>query len=111
MNVYEGAQNYIFVSYAHKDSAKVLPIVEAMQKANLRVWFDSGIEAGTEWPAYIEEHLSECARMLVFISPSFVASPNCRKELSLASNLDKQILAVYLEQTDLAQGMNLQRNP
>lgn len=48
MEVYSGNEPYIFVSYAHKDSQIVVPILEQMQSAGFRFWYDKGIEAGTE---------------------------------------------------------------
>jgi len=108
VEAYEGTENYIFVSYAHKDGATVIPIIEALQQANFRVWYDSGIEAGTEWPAYIEKHLIGSAAVLVFMSPSAVASKNCRNEINLAMDEKKETLVVYLQDTDLIEGMRLQ---
>ena len=105
---YEGKEKYIFVSYAHKDSDAVLPIIESLSARGYRVWYDEGIEAGTEWPAYIESHLDACAVVLVFISPSAVASFNCRCEINYALMQQKEMLIVYLEDTVLAQGMGLQ---
>ena len=52
-SVYEGSEPYIFVSYAHKDAAMVMPLITGLQDRGFRVWFDAGIEAGTEWPEYI----------------------------------------------------------
>lgn len=112
LTAYEGNEPYIFISYAHKDSDRVLPILARMQKEGYRLWFDRGIEAGTEWPEYIEEHLiaSEC--VLVFLSASAIDSKNCRHEINLAQDdaLDeeKKMLAVYLEETELRRGMRLQ---
>jgi len=108
MSAYEGNENYIFVSYAHKDKAIVIPIIEALQEANFRVWYDSGIEAGTEWPAYIEKHLLDSAAVLVFMSPSAVASINCRNEINLAMSEKKEMLVVNLQDTELIEGMKLQ---
>ncbi|MBQ9747384.1 MAG: toll/interleukin-1 receptor domain-containing protein [Clostridia bacterium] len=108
MNVYEGTEKYVFVSYAHNDSDRVIPLISAMQKSGLRVWYDSGIKAGTEWPAYIESHINRSEVVLVCMSPSAVASVNCRNEINYACMLKKDILVVYLEKTTLAQGMNLQ---
>ena len=108
--VYKGNENYIFVSYAHADSAKVLPIVDALDKSGFRVWYDSGIEAGTEWPEYIEERLSNAHTVLVFMTPSAVESRNCRNEINFALELKKEMLVVYLEETTLLKGMRLQLN-
>ncbi len=105
---YEGNDPYIFISYAHKDSCRVLPLIAKMEKAGLRVWFDKGIEAGTEWPEYIEEHLIQADSVVVFLSNASVASLNCRNEINLAFAEKKKLLAVYLEETELRHGMRLQ---
>ena len=108
LTAYEGDKPYIFVSYAHKNSDAVLPIIAAMQEAGFRVWFDRGIEAGTEWPEYIEEHLIACDKVLVFMSEATVSSVNCRNEINLTLSLKKECLIVYLEETELRHGMRLQ---
>ncbi|MBO5702633.1 MAG: toll/interleukin-1 receptor domain-containing protein [Clostridia bacterium] len=110
MKAYEGNENYIFVSYAHADSGTVVPIIEVLQNAGFRVWFDLGIEAGTEWPAYIEDHLNRCSRVIAFISPSAVESFNCRTEINYALMKKKEMLVVYLEETELKYGLSLQLN-
>ena len=108
--VYEGSDKYIFVSYSHKDSQKVLPIINELEKEGFRVWYDSGIEAGTEWPEYIEDHLSRAEVVLAFMSPNAIQSRNCRNEINFALDLQKEILIVYLEETELMKGMRLQLN-
>lgn len=108
--VYEGTKDYIFVSYAHKDAKSVIPTVDALSKAGFRVWYDSGIEAGTEWPEFIEEHLERASVVLVFMTPAAVQSRNCRNEINLALELKKEVLVVYLEETTLLKGMRLQLN-
>ncbi len=110
MAVYEGSEKYIFVSYAHRDSAVVIPMINALQEAGYRVWYDQGIQAGTEWPEYIEDHLNKCSCVLICMSPATIDSINCRNEINYACMLKKDMLVVYLEQTKLAKGMNLQLN-
>ena len=110
MIAYEGSENYIFVSYAHKDAERVIPVIESLNAAGFRIWYDSGIEVGSEWPEYIEDHLLNSSRVLVFMTPSCVASPNCRNEINLARAQNKEMLVVYLEPTKLIKGMNLQLN-
>ena len=68
-NAYEGQEPYIFISYAHKDSNTVLPIIQGLQERGFRVWYDAGIEIGTEWPQYIATHLKHCHSCLAFVSP------------------------------------------
>ena len=106
------AQPYIFASYAHKDNDTVLPIIHAMQKDGFRVWYDSGIEVGTEWPAYIEKMVIGCRVFIIFLSDNAVDSSNCRKEINLAAELGKKVLVLQMdEQIDYKEyGMRLQLN-
>ncbi len=110
MKSYEGNENYIFVSYAHKDAAAVVPILERLSADGFRVWYDAGIEAGTEWPEYIADHLMRSSVVLVFMSNASAASPNCRKEINFSLELGKELLVVYLEDTKMSAGMRLQLN-
>lgn len=107
---YEGNEKYIFFSYAHRDSATVLPMIEYMQEKGFRIWYDAGIEAGTEWPEYIEEHIENADKIVICMSPAALESRNCRNEINYALQLDKEVLVVYLENTELSKGMNLQLN-
>jgi len=107
-NVYEGKEPYIFVSYAHKDADQVLRCIDALQKEGYRVWYDGGIEVGSEWPEYIGTHLAGCACVMAFISEHFVESMNCRQELALSQELRKEQLNIYLTRAELSMGLRLQ---
>ncbi|MBQ1488402.1 MAG: toll/interleukin-1 receptor domain-containing protein, partial [Lachnospiraceae bacterium] len=47
---YEGKEKYIFISYSHKDTDRVMPIISRLMNEGFRVWYDDGISPGTEWP-------------------------------------------------------------
>ncbi len=108
LEAYDGDLPYVFISYAHKDSYRVLSIISTLQDNGFRVWFDQGIEAGSEWPAFIAERLKNCSKVIAFVSNAFVDSRNCRNEINYALNLNKEMLTVYLEQTELLYGLELQ---
>ena len=107
---YEGREPYAFVSYAHRDSHKVLPIIQALQEKGLRVWYDAGIEVGTEWPEYIAQHLNNSAVCVAFISRAALDSFNCRREINFAIAQNRELLAVYLEDIydEMPLGMQMQ---
>ena len=46
---YKGDEPYIFVSYSHKDAPAVFPELTRLRGEGFNIWFDEGIEAGTEW--------------------------------------------------------------
>lgn len=105
---YEGAKPYIFVSYSHRDMGFVHQVITHLQDAGYRVWFDGGIEAGSEWPEYIATHLEGCSCVLTFISKAFAESDNCKRELNFAQDLKKPLLNVYIEEVALTAGMRMQ---
>ena len=105
---YEGNEPYIFISYAHKDSKRVYPILEELNRRGYRVWYDDGIAPGSEWPENIAQHLSGCSLTLAFISPSSIASDNCRREVTFALSKRKPFLGILLEPTEMSLGMEMQ---
>lgn len=105
---YEGNKPYIFISYAHKDSNRVFPILEELDRRGYRIWYDDGIAPGSEWPENIAQHLDGCSLTLAFISPASIASANCRREVTFALSKRKPFLGILLEPTEMSLGMELQ---
>ena len=93
---YEGKEAYIFVSYAHKDSAAVLPIIEKLYEQKYRIWYDEGIAPGSEWPKNIADHLNGASAVLIFVSQNSLDSENCENEVSRASKSDKLLIEYKL---------------
>ena len=105
---YEGNEPYIFASYCHTDRETVLPLLEVMDSADYRVWYDEGISPASKWTAEIEDHISRCTVCIAFLSAPFVESKHCQREVELADNKQKVILPVYLEKgVELKYGLDL----
>lgn len=105
---YDGEEDYIFISYAHKDSEYVIPVLERMNSEGYRIWYDDGIMPGSEWPEYIAEHLKDCAAVISFISPESINSHNCRREMTYAMSKKKPFLGIFLRETSLSPGVEMQ---
>ncbi len=105
---YEGNEPYIFISYAHKDESKVYPVIRGLQERGFRIWYDAGIEPGTEWPEYIAEHINNSGCVLCFVSENALNSQNCRREIAYAIDEHKNMMAAYLEKVSLSAGMKMQ---
>ena len=105
---YEGTEPYIFVSYSHADSERVLPVLTELDRAGYRIWYDKGIPWSAEWQAIIQERLDHCAVCLAFLSPSSVESKHCRREIHYADKVSKPIFSAYLEKTELKYGLGIQ---
>ena len=105
---YEGKDKYIFVSYCHRDRAHVFPIVEQLVKDGYRVWYDEGIDPGSEWPEIIAKHLNGAAVCLAFITENALHSHNCRREINFALLKKKYFISVILEPVQMSLGMEMQ---
>lgn len=77
---------YIFVSYAHKDSDMVTSVIRTLYESGYRVWFDGGLEPGTEWQNGIGDHIEHCTVFLCFVSESSIRSDNCKNEIAMANS-------------------------
>ena len=105
---YEGNDNYIFVSYCHKDKKHIFPIIERLARDGYRVWYDEGIDPGSEWPEIIARHLNECSTCIAFISENSLNSHNCRREINFALLKKKPFISVVIEPVQMSLGMEMQ---
>ena len=116
---YEGRRPYVFISYSHRNSDRVLSVITPVHEKKLRLWYDEGIPAGGDWPQNIADHMAGCAAVLFFVSAPALASANCRSEIETAVRLHKPLLLIRLDdtvpsepwQTLLAAGTTLSATP
>ncbi len=94
---YEGKRPYVFISYAHRDSGRVLPLLNGLNDRKLRLWYDEGIPAGSDWPKNIERHMRGSAAVLFFLSEAAMRSANCFSEIRTAVQLNKPVGVVRLD--------------
>ncbi len=106
-NPYEGTENYIFISYAHANSALVEPIVNRLNLLGYNVWYDRGIEYGDKWIRSIEEHLRKSSVILSFISPQYSQSDWCMREYTYAEKIGKEVIHIKLTEGILEGGLGM----
>lgn len=82
---------YIFVSYAHKDGNKASEVIEKLQMEQYRVWYDEGIDPGTEWDENIAEHIENCEYFIALLSREYLVSSNCNCSLKIPDILVKAV--------------------
>jgi len=105
---YEGEEPYIFISYCHKDRKFVYPIIERLAAAGYRIWYDGGIIPASLWVEVIADNLSRASVCIAFISENAGASHNCKREINYAVLKKKPLLPVFLEETKLSVGVEMQ---
>lgn len=103
----EGKKPYLFISYAHEDTTKVVAAIRGLQRLGYRIWYDMGISAGAQWPEDVADHIYGCDAVLAFMTPNSIQSDNCREELFYAKKCNKKILLAYLDKCDLTHGMDM----
>ena len=104
---YKGDENYIFISYAHKDIKDVRSLIEQLQDNGFNVWYDEGIDPGTEWDENIASHIKDCSYFIAYMTNNYLESQNCRDEINYARDLDKERLLIYGEDVELPEGMKM----
>lgn len=90
---YQGKGKYIFVSYSHQDNSVVFPLISELQK-KYNVWFDEGINVGTEWLKVVANRLANCEIFLYVVSKNSLNSQYCQDEVVRAKNKNKKLIFV-----------------
>ncbi|HET6592122.1 MAG TPA: TIR domain-containing protein, partial [Xanthomonadales bacterium] len=107
---YRGGDPFVFVSYSHLDEKIVYQEIRWLQDHGVNIWYDTHIQAGSEWSDALADAIAGCARFVYFITPDSVASEHCRRELNLAIEEGRSIVAVHLQETDVPGGIRLNLN-
>lgn len=105
---YSGTDPYVFISYSHADTDRVLPVIGALDADLFRQWYDAGIEAGMNWPEVVASHLLHAGTVVFFLTARFLASQNCIREVNYAVSERKPMICVFLEQLELPNDLALQ---
>ena len=99
----------VFISYSREDQQQVLKLVDYLRGQGLTVWMDeSDIHGATLWTKEIVEAIRACDLFVLAVSSHSTGSKNVVKELALASEREKTILPIYLEQCEIPETMEYQ---
>ena len=89
---------YVFVSYASADRARVLPMVDALERAGIGVWIDrDGIHGGANYGREIAEAVKGAAALVLMASALSLASRNVKQEIAVAWEYERPYLPLLLE--------------
>lgn len=105
---YSGTDPYVFISYAHGDADRVLPVIAALDGDMFRQWYDAGIEAGANWPEVVASHLLYAGTVVFFLTARFLRSQNCIREVNYAVSERKPMICVFLEPLELPNDLAMQ---
>jgi hypothetical protein len=92
----------IFISYAHENKNIVNLIVNKL-KLKFSIWIDyEEISLGVDLNQKITDGIGNSDLVICFITKSYCNSKACKRECTLADNLNKKILPVILERPEIS---------
>ena len=98
----------IFVSYSHNDSAAVEKIVAVLEEVSgNEVWFDYKLRGGENYFSVIANKIVENKYFVFVVSKSSVESEWCMRELEFAASEKRRIIAIWLEDINIAPRIKL----
>jgi len=104
---YAGNEPYAFVSYSHINKKLVFPLIKQLHEMGYRLWYDEGIDPGTEWADNIEKNLKKASSMLLFITSQSIVSDNVKDEIHYAIDEKIPIVPIFLQEIELDGGLKL----
>lgn len=96
---YHGDGNFIFVSYSHIDSDRVMADIRELQTRDVNIWYDEGLALGRTWNKDdVREHIEKdtCVAVVFYVSGNFLSSPSVWQEAEMVKNAGKNYCVVML---------------
>ena len=94
---YVGPDDYIFISYSHKDKKVVEEKLHVLQRNGFRLWYDDGLRGGENWRQVLREKIKCAKNLIVFSSANSVKSEDVKIEIITADAFEKKIVNVCLD--------------
>ena len=92
---------YIFVSYSHKNKDLALPFIKELEK-RYNVWYDKGLTIGAAYDDEISEKIANCSLFIFLVTRNSISSEYCLNEIRFATDTKKKpFIIVYLEEIQI----------
>jgi adenylate cyclase len=88
----------VFISYARPDRSQALELATELRSRGYNIWIDRApADAKKNWASEIIGEIDGCSTLLCLLSPQSIASTDVAKEIQLASERQKNILPVMID--------------
>ena len=104
---YTGDEPYLFVSYSHKDTGVVFPILDLLYDKKYRIWYDESCETGNDFRDELRHRIENAEAVLLFVSESSMNSRFCGMEIIVARENKKRLFPIYLDSAELPPAFQL----
>lgn len=98
---YTGDEPYLFISYSHRDTKKVYPILDALHEKKYRIWYDESCENGNDFRDELRHRIEDAEAVILFVSKHSMASPFCGMEIIVARENGKRLYPIYLDNVEV----------
>ena len=89
---------HIFLSYRSAEADFALRLAADLKNAGVHLWMDRlDIQPGDDWNRALVQSLNTCGGLIAIISPGYVSSDYCKRELARAGRMRRQIFPVLLQ--------------
>ncbi len=102
-----GSAPYLFLSYAHADEEATQEVIALLDRAGIRVWYDTGLVGGSHWDSQLEDRILKAAGVVCLVTDRYVASRICQRELKFADVLGKPLLVLTDPDVRLGEGLHM----
>lgn len=90
---------HVFLSYRSCERAFSTKLALDLRQAGFPIWMDrlQGIAPGDDWVQTLQDALNDSTALIAVLSPAYVKSDYCRKELKRAVSLKRPVFPVLLK--------------
>lgn len=90
-------QRHIFLSYSSVEVDFALKLAADLKNAGLNLWIDRlDIKLGDDWRRSLQNAVDDCAALIAVLTPEYVASRYCQRELARADRFGHPIFPLLL---------------
>ncbi len=91
------ANQHIFLSYRSTEAEFALRLAADLKNAGVNLWMDRlDIKPGEDWPKALQAGVDHSVALLAVVSPEYIASGHCMREVARAVRLGLPIIPLLL---------------
>ena len=98
---YTGEEPYLFISYSHRDTKQVYPILDELYDRRYRIWYDESCENGNDFREELRTRIYNCEAVILFVSEASMASRFCGMEVIVAREYGKRLFPIFLDESEV----------
>ena len=91
-------RKHVFLSYRSVEVEFALKIAADLKNAGVNLWMDRlDIKPGDDWLKALQQAVNDCGAMIPVLSPDYVTSKYCQRELARADRMGRPIFPIILQ--------------